>query len=92
MPIVKIPAYSRPFVVIVNGIRYEYEPGKEVNVPDAVAAVIREWEKAHADDYAPEQDKTDELTARLKSGKVEDAELHLGFYLDENGDLCQKED
>ena len=32
------------------------------------------------------------LLTRLKSGKVEDAELHLGFYLDENGDLCQKED
>lgn len=32
------------------------------------------------------------LLTRLKSGKPEDAELHLGFYLDENGDLCQKED
>lgn len=31
------------------------------------------------------------LLTRLKSGKPEDAELHLGFYLDENGDLCQKE-
>lgn len=31
------------------------------------------------------------LLNRLKSGKPEDAELHLGFYLDENGDLCQKE-
>lgn len=33
-----------------------------------------------------------DLITRLKSGKAEDAELHLGFYLDENGDLCQKED
>lgn len=31
------------------------------------------------------------LLTHLKSGKPEDAELHLGFYLDENGDLCQKE-
>lgn len=33
-----------------------------------------------------------DLITRLKSGKAEDAELHLGFYLDENGDLCQKEE
>lgn len=26
---------------------------------------------------------------RLKSGNEEDAELHLGFYRDENGDLCE---
>lgn len=32
------------------------------------------------------------LLTRLKSGAIADAELHLGFYLDENGDLCQKED
>ncbi len=32
------------------------------------------------------------LLARLKSGKIEDAELHLGFYLDADGDLCQKEE
>lgn len=32
------------------------------------------------------------LVARLKSGAIADAELHLGFYLDSNGDLCQKED
>ena len=30
-----------------------------------------------------------DLETRLKSGDEEDAELHLGFYLDENGDLCQ---
>lgn len=32
------------------------------------------------------------LVSRLKSGSAKDAELHLGFYLDVNGDLCQKED
>lgn len=37
-------------------------------------------------------DQIDALTTRLKSGKLADAELHLGFYLDDNGDLCQKED
>lgn len=34
--------------------------------------------------------KLDNLIARLKSGKIEDAELHLGFYLDAEGYLCQK--
>ena len=34
------------------------------------------------------QQMTDLKTA-LKSGKEEDAIWHLGFYLDENGDLCQ---
>ena len=32
------------------------------------------------------------LITRLQSGSIENAELHLGFYLDENGDLCQKEE
>ena len=32
------------------------------------------------------------LESRLKSGAEVDAELHLGFYLDENGDLCQVEE
>ena len=30
-----------------------------------------------------------DLETRLKSGDEEDADLHLGFYLDENDDLCQ---
>lgn len=33
-----------------------------------------------------------ELETKLKSGDEEDADLHLGFYLDENGDLCQVEE
>lgn len=32
------------------------------------------------------------LITRLQSGSIENAELHLGFYLDESGDLCQKEE
>lgn len=36
-----------------------------------------------------EESPYDLLLNRLKSGAEEDAELHLGFYLDENGDLCQ---
>ena len=33
-----------------------------------------------------------ELKSALKSGDEEDAIYHLGFYLDENGDLCQVEE
>ena len=32
------------------------------------------------------------LRAAIKAGTLETAEWHLGFYIDENGDLCQKED
>ena len=37
-------------------------------------------------------DAIDALMTRLKSGALADAELHLGFYLDADGDLCQQED
>ncbi len=30
-----------------------------------------------------------DLETRLKSGKQADANLHLGFYLDDDGDVCQ---
>lgn len=32
------------------------------------------------------------ISATLKAGTEATAEWHLGFYLDENGDLCQVED
>lgn len=32
------------------------------------------------------------LRNTIKAGTIETAEYHMGFYLDENGDLCQKED
>lgn len=32
------------------------------------------------------------LRDTIKAGTIETAEYHMGFYLDENGDLCQKED
>lgn len=34
-------------------------------------------------------EKIDDLETRLKSGAVADADLHLGFYLDNDDDLCQ---
>lgn len=48
--------------------------------------------KEYADAAAGAAEKAiSALENRLKSGAIADAELHLGFYLDENGDLCQKE-
>ena len=52
-------------------------------------------DKQKLDDAALQSDLDDltrqlsDLETRLKSGDEEDADLHLGFYLDENGDLCQ---
>lgn len=37
-------------------------------------------------------DEIGDLKSALKSGDEEDAIYHLGFYLDENGDLCQVEE
>jgi len=41
------------------------------------------------DDVADLTRQISDLETGLKSGDEEDADLHLGFYLDENGDLCQ---
>lgn len=38
------------------------------------------------------QAEFDALVSALTSGSEEDASYHLGFYLDENGDLCQVEE
>ena len=37
---ITIPKCRNPFVVILNGIRYEYESGQEIEVPKAVAEII----------------------------------------------------
>ena len=37
-------------------------------------------------------DELEDLKSALLSGAEEDAIWHLGFYLDENGDLCQVEE
>ena len=52
---------------------------------EAAATRAEEVKNSLPDDYLT-------LIARLKSGAIEDAELHLGFYIDADGDLCQKED
>jgi hypothetical protein len=39
---IKIPMTSIPFVVYVNGVKYVYEAGSEVTVPEEVAEVIEQ--------------------------------------------------
>ena len=43
-------------------------------------------------DYTELAEEVDDVKSALKSGNEEDAIYHLGFYLDENGDLCQVEE
>ena len=43
-------------------------------------------------DYSALSGEVDDLKSALLSGAEEDAIWHLGFYLDENGDLCQVEE
>ena len=43
-------------------------------------------------DYTSLSNSVVDLKSALKSGEEQDAVYHLGFYLDENGDLCQVEE
>ena len=52
---IKIPSCRNPFVVFVNGMRYEYESGTTVEVPDEVAEVIKNHE-----DSKPKANPVDE--------------------------------
>ena len=49
------------------------------------------WTPAHWT-AAKVADDVGDLKSALTSGDEEDAGYHLGFYLDENGDLCQVEE
>jgi hypothetical protein len=46
MKTVKIPTCANPFIVIVNGQKYIYPAGATMEVPDDVAEVIEQHEKA----------------------------------------------
>ena len=59
---------------------------------DAVIESIPEDYTQLSEDVDELKNALSDLETRLKSGDEEDAELHLGFYLDENGDLCQVEE
>lgn len=51
-------------------------------------ATAEEWTAAHWTEVDISGEVKD-LKSSLKSGLEKDAIYHLGFYLDENGDLCQ---
>lgn len=49
------------------------------------------WNASHVIEVKVGTELTD-LINHLKSGALADAAWHLGFYLDEDGDLCQVDD
>lgn len=68
----------------INKIKTSAEDAIQSKAASALASI--------PEDYSSLSESITNILTRLKSGKEEDSELHLGFYLDENGDLCQKED
>ena len=86
--------------VVTDAIAAEYSTSKTYSVGDVCThdgklyecivdiPTAEGWTSAHWK-VSNLGDAMNDLTTRLKSGDEEDADLHLGFYLDENGDLCQ---
>lgn len=61
-----------------------------VDIPTAEGWTLAHWKVSNIGDNVSNLNRQlSDLETRLKSGDEEDADLHLGFYLDENGDLCQ---
>ena len=61
-----------------------------VDIPTAEGWTSAHWKVSNLGDNVSNLNRQlSDLETRLKSGDEEDADLHLGFYLDENGDLCQ---
>ena len=74
--------------------------------PEQISEAVDDWLEDNVDpetgyvldssltmsNAAAPADKVGDLKSALKSGKEEDAIYHLGFYLDEDGDLCQVEE
>lgn len=80
------------------GPQGETGPAGDTAAADAAAQTAKEHaEAAQAAAEAAEKEATNvstmvsSLETRLKSGSIDDAELHLGFYIDKDGYLCQKE-
>lgn len=54
MKTITIPTWRNPYIVILNGAKYVYMAGEEIEVPDGVAAIIEADIKAHEAAQAPE--------------------------------------
>lgn len=50
---IKVPAWRNPYEVEINGVKYKYPAGEEIDVPDAVAEVIERDIAAHSPNMAP---------------------------------------
>ena len=72
----------------------DYSDTDKSKVDTALQSVPDTYRTAAAQDEIDEAQDTEirDLMSALKSGDEEDAIYHLGFYLDENGDLCQVEE
>lgn len=51
---IKIPTWMNPYTVEINGQKYSYPAGEEVDVPNAVAEIIQRDIAAHEDTAAPQ--------------------------------------
>lgn len=51
---IKIPTWMNPYTVEINGQKYSYPAGAEIDVPDVVAEVIQRDIAAHTDTAAPQ--------------------------------------
>ena len=69
--------------------KVDKEDGKGLSTNDYDAAAKEKVDAIPAD---PKYTDTVYDDAPIKSGSAENAALHLGFYLDSDGDVCQKDD
>lgn len=99
-------AETKDMLVTLAGLKAKHdydvaEMKKKVDKVDGKGLSTNDYDNAAKQkvDAIPENPKyTDTvyndtaLKDTIKAGTIETAEYHMGFYLDENGDLCQKDD
>lgn len=92
-------AYPAGAYVIYNGSLYRFTAAHAAGAwtgSDAVAAVlgndVADLKATLTEDVTSLNQAITDLENRLKSGAEEDAELHLGLYIDADGDIAQVEE
>lgn len=80
---------SGPDTAKVFGFQFHNMKGEKGDTGDPTSSTAEDIHMSPTDTTTIYDAITD-LKSALKSGKKEDAIWHLGFYLDENGDLCQE--